>query len=153
MNPILLNTLKVLNRTTLLAAAISASSVFAESRIDLSFIDLTHDIPTFAPSGKDATKPDLQQPIAGSTPIAGFYHQAVLYPVDKWSTSDGHFESAALLIQEHNGTSFNAGRCAGTSASPAGSTLPAPDMARRRRRRKGAGAGRTLPARGFAPSR
>lgn len=108
MNPILLNTLKVLNRTTLLIAAISASSAFAESRIDLSFIDLTHEIPTFAPSSTDATKPDLQQPIAGSTPIAGFYHQAVLYPVDKWSTSDGHFESAAILIQEHNGTSFNA---------------------------------------------
>lgn len=72
------------------------------------FIDLSHPIPTFAPSKKVATKPDLTQPINNSTPIAGFYQQAILYPTDKWPTSQGYFSSRAILIQEHNGTSFNA---------------------------------------------
>ncbi|BDM83673.1 cyclase family protein [Acaryochloris marina] len=74
---------------------------------ELSFIDLTHSIPTFQPSAKDPTKPDLSKPIANSKPIAGFYQQAVLYPADIWSTNEGEFASAAILIQEHNGTSFN----------------------------------------------
>ncbi|SFC57296.1 cyclase family protein [Pseudoalteromonas denitrificans] len=72
------------------------------------FIDLSHPIPTFAPEKSDATKPDLTQPINNSTPIAGFYQQAILFPADKWATSQGHFNSRAILIQEHNGTSFNA---------------------------------------------
>ena len=72
------------------------------------FIDLSHSIPTFAPNKNDATKPDLTQPVNSSTPIAGFYQQAILYPTDKWQTSQGHFNSRAILIQEHNGTSFNA---------------------------------------------
>ncbi len=74
---------------------------------DLKFIDLTHEIPTFEPMKDDPTKPDLSKPIGHSTPIAGFYHQAVLYPANKWATSEGYFDSAAFLIQEHNGTSFN----------------------------------------------
>ncbi len=74
---------------------------------DPTFIDLTHEIPTFTPSKDDPLKPDLTKPIGHSTPIAGFEHQAILYPVDDWATSDGHFSSAAFLIQEHNGTSFN----------------------------------------------
>jgi kynurenine formamidase len=76
--------------------------------INLEFIDLSHPMPTFAPSKNDATKPDLKQPVNNSTPIAGFYQQAILYPTDKWPTSQGHFNSRAILIQEHNGTSFNA---------------------------------------------
>lgn len=75
---------------------------------NLDFIDLSHPIPTFAPNKNDATKPDITQPVNNSTPIAGFYQQAILYPIDKWATSQGHFNSRAILIQEHNGTSFNA---------------------------------------------
>lgn len=71
------------------------------------FIDMTQAIPTFAPLSTDPTKPDLTKPIGNSTPIAGFYHQAILYPADKWPTNQGYFDSAAILIQEHNGTSFN----------------------------------------------
>lgn len=77
------------------------------ARADLNFIDLTHSIPTFEPSAEDPIKPDLSKPIGNSKPIAGFYHQAVLYPADIWATNDGEFASAAMLIQEHNGTSFN----------------------------------------------
>lgn len=79
----------------------------APSNADVEFIDLTHEIPTFAPKKDDPTKPDLSRPIGDSQPIAGFYHQAILYPPDMWATSDGSFASAAVLIQEHNGTSFN----------------------------------------------
>ena len=100
--------MKKLLTTAAILASISAGSIHAKAQVELNFIDLSHPIPTFAPSTEDATKPDLSQPIANSTPIAGFYHQAVLYPVDKWATNQGHFESAAILIQEHNGTSFNA---------------------------------------------
>ncbi len=74
---------------------------------ELTYIDLTHSIPTFEPSAEDPTKPDLSKPIGDSAPIAGFYHQAVLYPSDIWPTNEGHFDSTAILIQEHNGTSFN----------------------------------------------
>lgn len=100
--------MKKLLTTAAILASISAGSIHAKTQVELNFIDLSHPIPTFAPSTEDATKPDLSKPIADSTPIAGFYHQAVLYPVDKWATNQGHFESGAILIQEHNGTSFNA---------------------------------------------
>lgn len=90
---------------SLLAIAISSSTVNANN---FEFIDMTHTIPTFMPSAEDASKPDLTKPITNSTPIAGFYQQAILYPVDLWPTSDGVFSSTAILIQEHNGTSFNA---------------------------------------------
>lgn len=73
----------------------------------LEFIDLTHPIPTFQPSADDPTRPDLSKPIGRSKPIAGFYPQAVLYPLDEWPTNQGHFLSRAILVQEHNGTSFN----------------------------------------------
>ncbi len=85
---------------------VGCASVSQPNRLE--FIDLSHPIPTFAPSKNDATKPDLNQPLNNSTPIAGFYQQAILYPIDKWATSQGHFNSRAILIQEHNGTSFNA---------------------------------------------
>ena len=77
------------------------------ARAELTFVDLTHEIPTFSPSKDDPTKPDLSNPVGHSRPIAGFYHQAILYPPDKWPTNEGYFDSAAILIQEHNGTSFN----------------------------------------------
>ncbi len=87
--------------------ALSTLGAAGAAQADLTFIDLTQPIPTFEPSAEDATKPDLSKPVGGSKPVAGFYHQAVLYPTDIWRTNEGHFESAAILIQEHNGTSFN----------------------------------------------
>lgn len=88
-------------------AALGCLSIGAQARADLAFIDLTHPIPTFRPSAEDPTKPDLSQPVGGSKPIAGFYDQAILYPMDIWPTNEGHFESTAILLQEHNGTSYN----------------------------------------------
>ena len=97
--------MKKLIAASILVTAINSGLASAAS---FEFIDMTHAIPTFAPSAEDATKPDLNVPVAGSSPIAGFYHQAVLYPADKWPTNQGFFNSTAILIQEHNGTSFNA---------------------------------------------
>ncbi len=94
-------------RLLLLLVSITVFSTIEAAWADLKFIDLTHEIPTFAPMKNDPTKPDLSKPIGHSTPIAGFYHQAILYPADKWATNEGYFDSAAFLIQEHNGTSFN----------------------------------------------
>ncbi len=74
---------------------------------ELKFYDLTQPIPTFEPLASDPLKPDLSKPVGDSKPIAGFYHQAILYPADIWPTNEGEFLSAAILIQEHNGTSFN----------------------------------------------
>ncbi|MFT5707603.1 MAG: kynurenine formamidase [Oceanospirillaceae bacterium] len=91
---------------SLLATAIGSSALAGAASFE--FIDMTHAIPTFAPRVDDPTKPDLSEPIDNSSPITGFYHQAVLYPADKWATNQGYFRSAAILIQEHNGTSFNA---------------------------------------------
>ena len=93
----------ILNLSTIFVLILIIKPVWA----DLTFIDLTHEVPTFQPGISDATKPDLSKPIAHSSPIAGFYHQAVLYPADNWATNQGYFSSAAFLIQEHNGTSFN----------------------------------------------
>lgn len=90
------------------AVIFNAGCASVPQQTNFEFIDLSHPIPTFAPSKNDATKPDLTQPVNDSTPIAGFYQQAILYPTDKWATNQGHFNSRSILIQEHNGTSFNA---------------------------------------------
>ena len=86
---------------------LSLSCVMSTAHAKLTFLDLTQTIPTFEPLAEDPTKPDLSKPIGNSTPVAGFYHQAILYPADIWPTNEGHFASAAVLVQEHNGTSFN----------------------------------------------
>ncbi|NRA21906.1 MAG: cyclase family protein [Oceanospirillaceae bacterium] len=93
-------------KASILAVAISSTAIVEAGSFE--FIDMTHAIPTFSPSSEDATKPDLNKPIANSSPITGFYDQAILYPIDNWPTNQGYFRSTAILIQEHNGTSFNA---------------------------------------------
>lgn len=98
--------MKKLFAISLLATAMGSHTLASAANFE--FIDMTHAIPTFMPSAVDATKPDLNKPVTESSPIAGFYHQAVLYPADNWATNQGYFSSTAILIQEHNGTSFNA---------------------------------------------
>lgn len=86
---------------------VAVLGIIGPAQADLTFIDLTHAIPTFEPMADDPTKPDLSKPVGRSTPIAGFDSQAILYPADLWPTSEGYFTSTAILIQEHDGTSFN----------------------------------------------
>jgi len=99
-----------INYTVLLAILTITSLTTKIASAELRFIDLTHEIPTFEPIlNDDPTKPtpNLSKPIAHSTPIAGFYQQAILYLADDWKTNEGYFSSKAILIEEHNGTSFN----------------------------------------------
>lgn len=98
--------MKQLISASLLGIAISASTLVEATPFE--FIDMTHAIPTFSPKLEEPVKPDLTKPIANSSPITGFYGQAIFYPIDKWPTNQGYFRSSAILIQEHNGTSFNA---------------------------------------------
>ena len=58
-------------------------------------IDLTHAIPTFAPSSEDPMKADLSKPHFGSVPIPSFGGQAVL-TFGKFPTSDGYFNLGKL---------------------------------------------------------
>lgn len=97
-----------MKKSFLISALASLTISGLSNASSFEFIDLTHTIPTFMPTKESAMKPNLNKPISDSTPIAGFYQQAILYPADLWPTSDGVFSSKAILIQEHNGTSFNA---------------------------------------------
>ena len=97
-----------MKKSFLISALASLTISGLSNASSFEFIDLTHTIPTFMPTKESAIKPNLNKPISDSTPIAGFYQQAILYPADLWPTSDGVFSSKAILIQEHNGTSFNA---------------------------------------------
>lgn len=92
-------------KTQVQAGAYTQSGKQALNKVG--FYDLTHPIPTFEPIANDRVKPDLSKPIGNSRPIAGFYQQAILYPMDVWPTNQGHFLSRSILLQEHNGTSFN----------------------------------------------
>ena len=66
-------------------------------------IDLTHAIPTFAPSSEDPMKADLSKPHFGSVPIPTFGGQAVL-TFGKFPTSDGYFNLGTIVLSEHHGT-------------------------------------------------
>ncbi len=93
--------------TLIISSLLHGTSVADE----MTFVDLTHEIPTFEVKANpaDPTKPltDLSKPIASSKLEAGFYQQAILYPGDKWATNQGYFFSRSILIEEHNGTHFN----------------------------------------------
>ena len=66
-------------------------------------IDLTHSIPTFAPSIEDPMKADLAKPYLDSVPIPTFGGQAVL-SFGKFPTSDGYFNLGTIVLSEHHGT-------------------------------------------------
>ena len=66
-------------------------------------VDLTHPIPTFAPTDGDPMKPDLDAPYRDSTPIPTFGGQTVM-AMAKFPTNQGHFDLATLVIAEHHGT-------------------------------------------------
>jgi kynurenine formamidase len=66
-------------------------------------IDLSHPIPTFAPSSEDPMKADLTRPYLDSKPIPTFGGQAVL-TFGKFATSDGYFNLGTFVLSEHHGT-------------------------------------------------
>jgi kynurenine formamidase len=83
-----------------LVMATIAFSVFGHGSLS---IDLTHPIPTFAPSSDDPMKADLSRPYLDSVPIPTFGGQAVL-SLGKFPTSDGHFSLGTIILAEHHGT-------------------------------------------------
>ncbi len=80
--------------------AMFAFSVFGHGSLN---IDLSHPIPTFAPSSEDPMKADLSKPHLDSVPIPTFGGQAVL-SFGKFPTSDGHFSLGTIVLAEHHGT-------------------------------------------------
>lgn len=75
-------------------------SVFAHGKLS---IDLSHPIPTFAPSSEDPMKADLSQPYGDSVPIPTFGGQTVL-SFGQFPTNQGHFKLGTLVLAEHHGT-------------------------------------------------
>ena len=90
---------KISNAFILVTASVIASAVSA----DVVTIDLSHPIPTFAPSAEDPMKPDLSKPYLDSVPIPTFGGQAIL-SLGEFPTSDGHFDLGTLVLAEHHGT-------------------------------------------------
>ena len=82
----------------------AAMSAFASTALaDVVTIDLSHPIPTFAPSADDPMKADLSKPYLDSVPIPTFGGQAIL-SLGEFPTSDGHFDLGTLVLAEHHGT-------------------------------------------------
>ncbi len=80
--------------------ALLAANVFGHGSLS---IDLSHPIPTFAPSAEDPMKADLSKPYLDSTPIPSFGGQAV-FSLAQFPTSHGHFNLGTLVLSEHHGT-------------------------------------------------
>lgn len=83
--------------------AVTASVFTSTAWADVVTVDLSHPIPTFAPSAEDPMKPDLSKPYLDSVPIPTFGSQAV-FALGQFPTSDGHFDLGTLVLAEHHGT-------------------------------------------------
>ncbi len=83
----------------LIAASLGCATVSAE----MVTIDLSHPIPTFAPSEEDPMKADLSKPYLDSVPIPTFGGQTV-FALSEFPTSQGHFDIGTLVLAEHHGT-------------------------------------------------
>jgi len=92
-----------INRTAT-AAALLCVCWSANAAAERVVYDLTHAIPTFAPSADNLTQPDLGQPFKDSTPVAGFGPQATRAAIPNFDTSSGFFQWGKIVIDEHYGT-------------------------------------------------
>lgn len=93
--------------------------------VDRVTIDLTHPIPTFAPSSDDPMKADLNKPYLDSVPIPTFGGQAVL-SLGQFPTSQGVFDLGTLVLAEHHGTHMDtAGHYLNDKTSQETGTIPA----------------------------
>ena len=84
--------------------ALFAAGVYGHGSLS---IDLSHPIPTFAPSEDDPMKADLSRPYSGSVPVPTFGGQSVL-SYSKFPTNQGHFNLGTLVLAEHHGTHLDA---------------------------------------------
>ena len=85
---------------TFIALTLPISSAYAHGTFT---VDLSHPIPTFAPSADDPMKADLSQPYLDSKPIPTFGGQAV-FAIGQFPTNQGHFDLGTLVLAEHHGT-------------------------------------------------
>lgn len=96
----------MINRTLIVAVAAismggSASSVAQTSIDDVRYYDFTHQIPLFAPTGGDITKPDLTKPFKDSKAVASFGFQATRKVKDPFKTQTGFFQWGWFHFDEH----------------------------------------------------
>jgi len=84
----------------IVAAIVCTTASYAGNMIT---IDLTHPIPTFAPSEEDPMKADTSKPYLDSVPIPTFGGQTV-FALGKFPTNRGHFDLGTLVLAEHHGT-------------------------------------------------
>ena len=104
------NQSKFKNRSQHIALAAALTATLAIPTIasaEIVTIDLTHPIPTFAPSEEDPMKADISKPFLDSVPIPTFGGQAVL-TFGEFPTSQGHFNLGTLVLAEHHGTHLDA---------------------------------------------
>ncbi len=80
-----------------------AAGLAAPAAAEQFFVDLTHPMPTFEPTGEDITTPDLAKPYGASQPIPTFGVQTVLQ-ITQFPTNQGYFDLGRLVISEHHGT-------------------------------------------------
>ncbi|MFZ9037744.1 MAG: cyclase family protein [Gammaproteobacteria bacterium] len=114
-----------MNKLFRIAAALLALASFGVYGHGSLSIDLSHPIPTFAPSSEDPMKPDLSAPYHDSKPIPTFGAQAVL-SFGKFPTSDGYFNLGTMVLAEHHGTHLDSpGHYANNAASLEGENPPA----------------------------
>lgn len=92
-----------MNKKSIVTGAVLALFAFSVYGHGSLSIDLSHPIPTFAPSSEDPMKADLSKPYLDSVPIPTFGGQAVL-SFGKFPTSDGHFSLGTIILAEHHGT-------------------------------------------------
>ena len=103
------------------ALAALATNAWADSVT----IDLSHPIPTFAPSEEDPMKADLSKPYLDSLPIPTFGGQTV-FSLGQFPTSDGHFDLGTLVLAEHHGTHLDtAGHYVNSESSMEQGGIPA----------------------------
>lgn len=92
-----------MNKTAVLVGAVLAAVSFGAFAHGKLSIDLSHPIPTFAPSEDDPLKPDLSRPYLDSKPIPTFGAQSVL-TFAKFPTNQGYFSLGTIVLSEHHGT-------------------------------------------------
>jgi len=90
-------------RKKLSLIAIAATLGCTTASAEMVTIDLSHPIPTFAPSEEDPMKADLSKPYLDSVPIPTFGGQTV-FALGKFPTNQGHFDLGTLVLAEHHGT-------------------------------------------------
>ena len=96
----------MINRTlAAMVAVVTVTAVapaLAQTKIDgVRYYDFTHQIPLFAPTAGDITKPDLAKPFKDSKAVASFGFQATRKVKDPFKTQKGFFQWGSMSFREY----------------------------------------------------